>query len=169
MPVDSAVVENAKSEQKLQALQCKDSSFDEAIFWIAREPLKKSLLNVSGLGHVSEEGEIFAAYRAFILDQIRLLVDEAIYLVFATDNLLEGHRTIEGRRRKVVKLDHSVLQQRAGRLVRVLQPELNGRDARKRITGVRTTVSNVMNTQNWDRHAQVFWRMYGTPAKARPA
>ena len=167
MPADSAAVEAAKVEQRDRALRVRSATFDEALFEISKEKLKQVLRKRARVEYVSEDSELFQKWRVYVLGQIRLLVDEAIYVVFSTSNVLAGHVNLPGRRAKIVSKDHLVLSNRTSDLVSKLEPELRGRERRKRLNGVNLTVSEVMNTIDWDGHADVFWRF--VTYEARPS
>jgi len=156
MPVDAKTVEKAKQSQRLENLPCRDCTFDEALFHIVKDKLKKKLSDVSEAGTVSEQSRLYENFKAFAIRQIELLVDTAIYALYATDNPLAGHQNRQGKRENLVSVRHDVLKKRARHLVESLQPELGS----QRITGITVTVADVMNTTDWERLTRVFWRSY---------
>ncbi|WP_150125889.1 hypothetical protein [Brevundimonas sp. LM2] len=156
MPIDAATVENAKQAQRVESLPCRNCTFDEALFQIVKDKLKANLSEVSEAGTISEQSQLYLRFKDFVIRQIEQLVDTAIHALYETDNPLAGHQTRPGRRVNLISPHHDVIRRRARHLVEQLQPELGA----KRITGIRLTVADVMNTTDWERLTRVFWRSY---------
>lgn len=168
MTATPADVEQRKDAQKHARLPCKNSTFDEALFRICRDKLLDILADVSCLGRIPEGSPVYEAFARHMALQFQVLVDREIQRLFETDDQLAGHSTWPGHRSRVVSVHHSVVRRRARDLTTYLEAKWNWRARRRRITGICTSVANVLNTTDWRPIVRAFWFAYQAEYESPP-